>query len=88
VAFDDKKATVQDKKTGKTAFVCEKGDDGIFYLRGERQVNQPGNQVLFVATNVNGEWKDVTEHINEQGKTINKEKLAKPKKMCMNMAHR
>jgi hypothetical protein len=91
LAFDDKKATFQDKKTGKMAFVCEKGDDGMFYLRGERQVNQPVNQVSFLATNTNGEWKDVTEQIDEQGKMIkNNNKLPKPKKICtcINMAHR
>jgi hypothetical protein len=37
VTFDDNKATVQDKKTGETAFICKKGSNGIFYLTGVRE---------------------------------------------------
>jgi hypothetical protein len=33
VNSDDSKASVVNKKTGMVAFVCDKGNDGIFYLK-------------------------------------------------------
>jgi hypothetical protein len=36
VSFEDTKAVIQDKKNGDIAFICEKGIDGMFYLRGTR----------------------------------------------------
>jgi hypothetical protein len=35
VSFDDTKATIKEKEMGQTAFLCDKGPDGMFYLRGE-----------------------------------------------------
>ncbi len=79
VAFDDKKATVRSKQTQVIAFVCEKGSDGMFYLRGERQDSRQAIEKTFVGTNTKNEWRDVTVEIDELGETKNKKKLPKPK---------
>jgi hypothetical protein len=41
-----------------------------------------------LAREIDGEWKDVKEQAaNEKGMTINKPKVPKPIKMCINVAH-
>jgi hypothetical protein len=87
VAFDEEEATGQDKKTGIIAFVCKQGSDGMFYLRGERQHINGENAATFLATEIEGAWKDVQESVDEKGKMIKNPKLPRPMKMCINKVH-
>jgi hypothetical protein len=87
VTFDDKKATVQDKKTKETAFICEKRIDGMFYLRGNRQKEDQDNGSSFLATDENAQWQDVTDEVNKKGENVKKIKREKPKKMPIDTAH-
>jgi hypothetical protein len=80
VAFDNKKATIRNKETSKIAFICEKGSDGMFYLRGEQQINDGSNLTTFLARELDGAWKDVLEPIDKKGETIKKPNQPKPTK--------
>jgi hypothetical protein len=59
----------------------------MFYLRGDRQINDGTNSTTFLATELDGAWKDVLEPIDEQGETIKKANRPKPTKLCINKAH-
>ncbi len=84
VSFEGTKTTIKDKKTGVSAFVCDKGGDGMFYLRGTRLDEKP----VHLATNEDEQWKDVTEEIDEKGVTVKKNILPKPTTLDINVAHR
>jgi hypothetical protein len=65
VMFDDEKATVQDKKTKVIAFTCDKGSDGMFYLRGTREGDRQDAEASFLAGDEPEVWKDVEVEIDE-----------------------
>jgi hypothetical protein len=82
VAFDDEKATICCKKTKEVAFICEKGNDGMFYLRGTRMMEHK----VHLAEEESETWKDVTDKIDDKGESI-KTTLKAPLKLDINEAH-
>jgi hypothetical protein len=66
VTFDDEKVTVQDKKMKEMAFICEKRNDGMYYLSGVREGDHQNSLALFLATDNNEQWKNVVEKLTRK----------------------